>query len=138
MLDLDATRAVSINPSYLLIEVRRILIIDPSYLLIEVRRILIIDLDVHQGNGNASLFKAIPEVYTFSMHCRQNLFSAREISDLDVDLEAGTGDVSYLATLTEHLPRLIDGAWGDDTSPDLIFFQVKPKKSYVTRDDTMP
>jgi acetoin utilization deacetylase AcuC-like enzyme len=49
-----------------------------------IRRILIVDLDVHQGNGNAVLFQEEPRVFTFSMHCRQNLFSAKQQSDLDV------------------------------------------------------
>lgn len=54
-----------------------------------VRSILIIDLDVHQGNGNAVLFQHDARVFTFSMHCKENLFSARQTSCLDVDLPAG-------------------------------------------------
>ena len=33
-------------------------------------KILIIDLDVHQGNGTASIFTDEPRVFTFSMHGR--------------------------------------------------------------------
>ena len=32
------------------------------------KKILIIDLDVHQGNGTASLFNSNPNVYTLSFH----------------------------------------------------------------------
>ena len=35
-------------------------------------RILIIDLDVHQGNGNADIFKDNRNVFTFSMHSKTN------------------------------------------------------------------
>lgn len=35
-------------------------------------KILIIDLDVHQGNGTASLFEHEPRVFTFSMHGAHN------------------------------------------------------------------
>jgi acetoin utilization deacetylase AcuC-like enzyme len=64
-----------------------------------VKRILIIDLDVHQGNGNAVLFAGNSAVYTFSMHCSANYFSAKQSSDLDVEVPAGTGDTEYLALL---------------------------------------
>ncbi|MFM8487997.1 MAG: histone deacetylase, partial [Bacteroidota bacterium] len=35
-------------------------------------RILIVDLDVHQGNGTASIFEHEPRVFTFSMHGEKN------------------------------------------------------------------
>lgn len=44
-----------------------------------VRKILIVDCDVHQGNGNARLFADNPAVFTFSMHCKANYFSAVEV-----------------------------------------------------------
>ena len=37
------------------------------------KKILIIDLDVHQGNGTASLFNSNPNVYTFSFHGKKKL-----------------------------------------------------------------
>ena len=49
-----------------------------------VKKILIVDLDVHQGNGNAALFSSSDNVFTFSMHCKENLFSAKQSSDVDV------------------------------------------------------
>lgn len=62
-----------------------------------LQRVLIIDLDVHQGNGNAVLFQKIPNVFTFSMQCKQNLFSTEQYSDKDVYINEGTGDEDYLA-----------------------------------------
>ena len=37
------------------------------------KKILIIDLDVHQGNGTASLFSSNPNVYTLSFHGKKKL-----------------------------------------------------------------
>jgi acetoin utilization deacetylase AcuC-like enzyme len=92
-----------------------------------IQKILIVDLDVHQGNGTATLFERNPRVFTFSLHCQSNLFSASQRSDLDVGLEAGVGDAEYLAALSEHIPRLLDGGGGGafaDGPPDLVFYQV--------------
>ena len=36
------------------------------------KRILIIDLDVHQGNGTASLFRSKSNVFTLSFHGKKN------------------------------------------------------------------
>jgi acetoin utilization deacetylase AcuC-like enzyme len=80
-------------------------------------QILIIDLDVHQGNGTASIFKDEPRVFTFSMHGAHNYPLRKEKSDLDVELYDGMGDREYLRLLHEHLPRLID-----QVQPDFIFY----------------
>mmetsp|Transcript_33526 Transcript_33526/g.106999 ORF Transcript_33526/g.106999 Transcript_33526/m.106999 type:complete len:207 (-) Transcript_33526:60-680(-) len=71
-----------------------------------------------QGNGSARIFAADGRVKTYSQHCEGNLFSAREASDLDVDVPVGEGDDGYLALLGEHLPRFLEA-----TQPDLVFFQ---------------
>jgi acetoin utilization deacetylase AcuC-like enzyme len=84
-----------------------------------VKQILIVDLDVHQGNGNAALFRNDPRVFTFSMHCEGNFFSKKEASDLDVDLPVGMGDEEYLSILSDHLPYLLD-----TVKPELVFFQA--------------
>lgn len=56
-----------------------------------VRKILVIDLDVHQGNGTAKMFQNDDRVYTFSMHCKSNLFSKKQFGDRDVELPEGVG-----------------------------------------------
>src|SRR6478736_2578128 len=71
-------------------------------------RILIIDLDVHQGNGTAKLFWNDDRVFTFSMHGRHNYPFHKEISDLDIALEDGTDDSTYLSLLRQTLPELIN------------------------------
>lgn len=82
-----------------------------------VKKILIVDLDVHQGNGSASIFNSRPEVFTFSMHGAKNYPLKKEQSDLDIALPDGTGDEAYLRILEDQLPRLID-----EVQPDLIFY----------------
>ena len=69
----------------------------------DLRKILIIDCDVHQGNGNAVLFKDDNRVFTFSMQCNGNIFSKKQKSDVDVDLPIGTRDDEYLAKLRSWL-----------------------------------
>ena len=90
-----------------------------------VQRILILDLDVHQGNGNAHIFRHRPDVFTASLHCRQNIFSETQQSDLDINLEAGDGDARYMEMLGSCLHPLLDGQWeGQIGPPDLVFFQA--------------
>lgn len=83
-----------------------------------VKKVLVVDLDVHQGNGTASLFRDEPRVFTFSLHCRDNYPHHKEQSDLDVELPAFTGDEVYMATLRQHIPRLME-----EFQPDIVFYQ---------------
>jgi acetoin utilization deacetylase AcuC-like enzyme len=83
-----------------------------------VKQILIVDLDVHQGNGTASIFAGKSEVFTFSMHARNNIFSKKEFSDLDIELPDGVKDKNYLEILDYNLKMLID-----KVEPDFIFYQ---------------
>ena len=80
-------------------------------------QILIIDLDVHQGNGTASLFEQEKRVFTFSMHGRHNYPFRKERSDLDIPLEDGTEDALYLDLLEANLPSLIERI-----KPDFAFY----------------
>lgn len=80
-------------------------------------KILIIDLDVHQGNGTTSIFTGNRQVFTFSMHGRNNYPFKKEISDCDVPLDDGTGDAVYLELLYKHLPRILDAE-----QPDFAFY----------------
>lgn len=79
--------------------------------------ILVIDLDVHQGNGTASIFKNIKEVFTFSMHGERNYPFQKEISDLDIPLEDGIQGEEYLLLLDESIQKI-----QNKIIPQLIFF----------------
>tara|TARA_B100001094_G_scaffold291537_1_gene310037 strand:+ start:131 stop:1027 length:897 start_codon:yes stop_codon:yes gene_type:complete len=69
-------------------------------------KILIIDLDVHQGNGNADIFKDNRNVFTFSMHSKTNYPAKKSISDLDVGLEDNTEDKEYIKILKFYLDQI--------------------------------
>lgn len=81
-------------------------------------KILIIDLDVHQGNGTAEIFKDHSSVFTFSMHGAKNYPMHKEKSDLDIGLEDGCNDETYIDLLNMHLPNLIASE-----KPDFMFYQ---------------
>ena len=83
----------------------------------EVEQVLVVDLDVHQGNGTASIFREEPRVFTFSMHGARNYPARKEKSDLDIGLPDGSADAVYLQSLYEQLPALLDGI-----RPDIVFF----------------
>ncbi len=75
-----------------------------------IGRVVIIDLDVHQGDGTASIFAEDPSVFTFSMHGRGNFPFHKARSDLDIEMMDGTGDAAYLATLEVALPQVLASA----------------------------
>jgi len=89
--------------------------IDAAYL--DVENILIVDLDVHQGNGTAAIFENNPNVFTFSMHGKNNYPLQKMNSDLDIGLEDGTGDEEYLETLSKTLDHLFKML-----NPDIVFY----------------
>ena len=81
------------------------------------KKVLIVDLDVHQGNGTASIFSDNNDVYTLSFHGKNNYPFKKENSNMDVDFQNGTSDKVYLQTLKKKLPKIID-----DFHPDFIFY----------------
>ena len=83
-------------------------------------RVLVIDLDVHQGNGTASIFRDDPSVFTFSMHGAKNYPFRKVASDLDVDLPDGCTDGPYLDALDTALAS-VWRAHGDRL-PGLAFY----------------
>src|SRR5687768_5625845 len=54
--------------------------------------VAIVDLDVHQGNGTASIFRGDASVFTLSLHGQKNFPFRKEASAIDVDLADGCGD----------------------------------------------
>lgn len=84
----------------------------------KANKVLIIDLDVHQGNGTAEIFEDKEDVFTFSMHGKNNYPLKKEKSDLDVELEDGIKDKEYLYLLERSLDTVFKSF-----SPDFIFYQ---------------
>lgn len=64
-----------------------------------IRTAMTIDCDVHQGNGTASIFAGDDSVFTLSVHQENNYPNEKPPSNLDVNLDDGTGDREYLAKL---------------------------------------
>ncbi|OWW19170.1 histone deacetylase [Noviherbaspirillum denitrificans] len=81
------------------------------------RHVAIVDLDVHQGNGTASILARDESVFTLSLHAENNFPFSKECSDLDVALPDGTGDADYLDALRDAL-----GIMFSRFSPDLIIY----------------
>lgn len=71
-----------------------------------VRKVAIVDLDVHQGNGTASILAHDDSVFTLSLHAEHNYPFKKERSDLDVALPDETSDAAYLKALDDALAAL--------------------------------
>ena len=83
----------------------------------DLNSVLIIDLDVHQGNGTASILKNNHKIFTFSMHGEKNYPFLKEKSNLDIGLTDGTNGKDYLNILNQTLEKL-----KNQLNPDIIFY----------------
>ena len=83
-------------------------------------RVFVIDLDVHQGNGTASIFRDDPTVFTLSLHGAKNFPFRKEAGDLDVELPDGCPDEPYL----DALDHALECAWARQAAavPGLAFY----------------
>ena len=85
----------------------------------KVNKILILDLDVHQGNGTAALCSNRDNIFTFSMHGKNNYPLRKEASDIDIELEDATKDAKYLYQLKQGLEDIVKCF-----DPEFIFYQA--------------
>ena len=69
-------------------------------------QIAVIDLDVHQGNGTASILEHDASIFTLSLHGENNFPFQKESSDLDIGLPDGCNDEMYLDALQNALDQL--------------------------------
>ena len=69
-------------------------------------KIAVIDLDVHQGNGTASILRHDPSIFTLSLHGENNFPFKKEESDLDIGLMDECNDELYLKQLHQGLEEL--------------------------------
>jgi acetoin utilization deacetylase AcuC-like enzyme len=81
-------------------------------------KVLIVDLDVHQGNGTAKIFENRKDVFTFSVHGKNNYPGHKEKSSLDIPLPDHTSDQEYLNIVEKNLGKIL-GTF----NPDFIFYQ---------------
>lgn len=82
-------------------------------------RILILDLDVHQGDGTASIFEGRSDVFTLSVHAANNFPARKQRSHLDIGLPDGTSDDIYLATVADALLDVLR-----TYRPDLVLYDA--------------
>jgi len=82
-------------------------------------RILIVDLDVHQGDGTASLTAGRADIFTLSLHAEKNFPVRKARSSRDVALPDGVDDDGYMAALTRHLPQVLA-----EFAPDFVLYQA--------------
>ena len=83
----------------------------------KAKKILIIDLDVHQGNGTASIFRENNDVFTLSFHGEKNYPFKKEKSDYDYGFKDYTTDKEYLDIVKYEVKKLVD-----NFMPDFIFY----------------
>jgi acetoin utilization deacetylase AcuC-like enzyme len=69
-------------------------------------KIAIIDLDVHQGDGTASIFQGDSTIFTLSLHGARNYPFNKQQSTLDVPLPDGCQDEAYLEALSAALEQV--------------------------------
>ena len=80
-------------------------------------KIAVIDLDVHQGNGTASILQNDASIFTLSIHGENNFPFRKEASDLDMGLADGCNDDTYLRSLGNCLDQL-----NERFKPDCLIF----------------
>ncbi len=83
----------------------------------QIRTAMTIDCDVHQGNGTAAIFAGDDSVFTVSLHQEHNYPYQKPPSNLDVNLDDGTGDREYLALLRAACENSLT-----DFHPDLVIY----------------
>ena len=69
-------------------------------------KIAVIDLDIHQGNGTASILQNDDSIFTLSIHGENNFPFKKEESNLDIGLADGCNDETYLQALSVSLDQL--------------------------------
>jgi acetoin utilization deacetylase AcuC-like enzyme len=83
------------------------------------QRVMIVDLDVHQGNGTASIFKHQPNVFVFNVHGKSAFPLRKETSDMDIELPDGVTDEQYLEILSENMTVAMD-----TFQPQIVLYQA--------------
>ena len=83
-----------------------------------VGRVAILDLDVHQGDGTATILSKEERTRTISVHCSTNFPFRKSESDFDLPIEPESGDGLYLEKVREAVKFCLD------FQPDLVLYQA--------------
>ena len=81
-------------------------------------RVAILDLDVHQGDGTATILQNIDGALTISLHCQENFPFRKAVSDHDLELEANSSDEQFLQKVNQAIDIAIK------FNPQLILYQA--------------
>ena len=81
-------------------------------------KVAIIDLDVHQGDGTASILKDSEDILTVSVHCSTNFPFRKSISDVDIPLDPDSTDLEFLKSVHNAIQVC------KNFNPELILFQA--------------
>ena len=81
-------------------------------------RVVVLDLDVHQGDGTATILAGEEGVVTISVHCAQNFPFRKTVSDHDIAVETGAGDDVYLSVVDDAMALV------EQYEPELLLFQA--------------
>ena len=84
-----------------------------------VKKILIFDTDVHQGDGTAEILKNNKDIYTCSIHCKNNFPFRKSKSDLDIELEDNLEDKDYLDIVNKTLIDCMK-----ECDPEIVIFDA--------------
>ena len=85
---------------------------------LDVERVAILDLDVHQGDGTATILTTEERTRTISVHCSTNFPFRKSASDFDLPIEPNSGDATYMEKVQEAVKLCLD------FEPDLILYQA--------------
>ena len=83
-----------------------------------LKRVAILDLDVHQGDGTATILSTEERTRTISVHCSTNFPFRKSVSDFDLPIEPGSGDVAYMEKVQEAVNLCLE------FDPDLVLYQA--------------
>ena len=83
-----------------------------------VTRVAILDLDVHQGDGTATILSTEERTRTISVHCSTNFPFRKSVSDFDLPIEPNSGDAAYMKKVQEAVNLCLE------FKPDLVLYQA--------------
>ena len=84
-----------------------------------VKKILIFDTDVHQGDGTAEILKNDKDIFTCSIHCKNNFPFKKSKSDIDIELEDNIEDKDYLDIVNKTLIACVK-----ECDPEIVIFDA--------------
>lgn len=85
---------------------------------LRISKAAVLDLDVHQGDGTASIFEDDRGVLTVSVHAATNFPFRKQRSKIDVELPDGTEDERYLEAVHTVIPQVFA------FQPEIVYYQA--------------